>query len=126
MLRNHARTHSQTQPDSVSSASSAAPLFATGRLIVTRQADLALSRNDLVPSHLVRRHERGDWGDVDAIDATQNELCLYLGTAILSCYNLKTGQRLWVQTSEDRSLTILSLAGEKPEPEETQAEEVAP
>lgn len=60
---------------------------------------------------LVRRHLSGDWGDVDAADATANEHALTHGERILSSYAVK-GERLWVLTEADRSSTTVLTPGE--------------
>jgi len=46
---------------------------------------------------LVDRHVTGDWGDVDAHDARENEKALKSGRRILSAYTL-FGIKLWIIT----------------------------
>jgi len=62
-------------------------------------------------SHAVR-HSRGDWGDLDAEDAKENELSVREGFRILSNYALRTGERIWVITEADRSATTFLLPSE--------------
>jgi hypothetical protein len=57
----------------------------------------------------LNRHVRGDWGDVDAEDAQENELSLKYGWRLLSAYSLKSGIRIWVATEADRSSTCQLL-----------------
>lgn len=57
---------------------------------------------------LFARHECGDWGDLDEADKKENELSIKEGFRILSAYKLKaTGQKLWVITEADRSMTTI-------------------
>lgn len=60
------------------------------------------------PAELFNRHECGDWGDLDKADKEENELSIKEGYRILSAYKLKaTGQKLWVITEADRSMTTI-------------------
>jgi hypothetical protein len=57
-------------------------------------------------------HANGDWGEVDAYDARENELSLQRGFRLLSSYTTAAGDRLWIITEADRSATTLLLPGE--------------
>ena len=59
----------------------------------------------------LRRHVRGDWGCVDAEDQEANDASLLDGTRLLSAYMIG-GQKLWIITEADRSLTTLLLPEE--------------
>jgi hypothetical protein len=92
----------------------AAALFPLGRLVATPGA-LALLRSssageDLLPA-LFERHQSGDWGDVPAEDARENEFSVRHGFRIISCYRV-AGERLWLITEADRSATTLLLPSE--------------
>jgi len=60
---------------------------------------------------LVQRHMSGDWGDLSAEDKAENELSLREGFRILSAYELE-GQRYWIITEADRSVTTILLPQE--------------
>ncbi len=90
----------------------AGPLFPLGRLVATPGA-LALIRHageDLLPA-LLERHRSGDWGEVPAEDARENEFSVRHGFRIISSYRV-AGERLWLITEADRSATTILLPSE--------------
>lgn len=90
----------------------AAPRFPLGQCVATPGALDALRAQNLAPWALLRRHQCGDWGDVCAEDAQQNEQALIEGARLLSIYTLPDGQRLWAITEADRSVSTLLLPEE--------------
>lgn len=60
----------------------------------------------------VRRHVAGDWGDVSAEDWKANDEALVTGERLLSAYVVRPGERLWIITEADRSLTTALLPDE--------------
>jgi hypothetical protein len=89
-----------------------AALFPLGRIVATPGA-LALIRSageDLLPA-LLERHRSGDWGEVPEEDARENEVSVRHGFRIVSSYWV-AGERLWVITAGDRSVTTLLLPSE--------------
>jgi len=59
-------------------------------------------------SKLVARHQSGDWGEISAEDAIENEQSVRHGMRILSVYDLPAdGGRIWIITEADRSATTL-------------------
>ncbi len=90
------------------------PLFPLGRLVATPGALVLLRRSsageDLLPT-LLERHQSGDWGEVPAEDARENEFSVRHGFRVLSSYRV-AGERLWVITEGDRSATTLLLPSE--------------
>ena len=89
-----------------------AALFPLGRLVATPGA-LALLRRageDLLPA-LLERHRSGDWGDVSPEDARENEVSVRYGFRVLSSYRV-AGERLWLITEADRSVTTVLLPEE--------------
>jgi hypothetical protein len=61
----------------------------------------------------LRRHHRGDWGDeLCAEDKQTNEDSLEHGTRLLSCYRTPAGDRLYIITEWDRSMTTILLPEE--------------
>lgn len=58
---------------------------------------------------LLRRHQAGDWGDVDSEDKAANDRAVRDGLRLLSAYDLGDGLRVWLITEHDRSVTTLLL-----------------
>jgi hypothetical protein len=101
--------------------------FPLGQLLVTRGVLVALEA--LVPpgerdperadaqgaqagdllAEFVRRHARGDWGELGVEDWRANDQALRDGSRLLSAYRLPTGVRVWVITEWDRSSTTILL-----------------
>ncbi len=85
------------------------PRFPLGKIYATPGA-LALNV-DL--AKYLRRHHCGDWGDeLCADDKEANEHSLNDGTRLLSCYRTPAGERLYVITEHDRSMTTILLPSE--------------
>lgn len=88
------------------------PRFPLGQTVATPGALKALTAAGQTPAELLRRHIKGDWGDLAEEDMAENELSLKEGFKILSSYALKTGVVVWVITEADRSATTLLLPEE--------------
>ena len=85
------------------------PRFRLGRTYATPGA-LALSV-DL--SAYLHRHHCGDWGEeLCAEDKQANEDALVHGLRLLSCYRTPAGDRLYIITEHDRSMTTILLPEE--------------
>jgi hypothetical protein len=61
---------------------------------------------------LLRRHARGDWGDMCEEDLRANDDALLGGGRLFSGYSLPGGERLWIITEADRSVTTFLLPEE--------------
>lgn len=85
------------------------PKFPLGRFVATPGAIEALERNQQSPTIFVRRHVRGDWGDLEAEDVKENEVSLINELRLLSAYTLTDGTRIWIITEADRSVTTILL-----------------
>src|SRR5262245_12921058 len=85
------------------------PLFELGQLAATPAALEALINSGERAETFLRRHLSGDWGEISADDAEENELALRKGFRILSAYTLKTGEKIWLITEADRSVTTIIL-----------------
>lgn len=73
------------------------------RIVKTRGAD------EFPEDFLMRcleRHANQDWGDLDAEDKTTNDDAARHGGRVLSAYSLR-GDKLWIITEADRSVTTL-------------------
>jgi hypothetical protein len=80
--------------------------FPLGQLVITRNASERLAPEEIADG--ITRHARGDWGDLSAEDATENDLSLREGFRLLSAYG-KGDRRFWVITEADRSATTVLL-----------------
>lgn len=87
-------------------------LFPLGRVVATPGALEALAEAGIDPTKLLDRHIVGDWGELCEEDWQGNEFSLNRGFRLLSNYPLPDGQKLWIITEADRSVTTLLLASE--------------
>lgn len=89
-----------------------AALFPLGKVLMTPGALIALTESGADLSALLKRHQSGDWGDLDAHDRKVNLEALRNGHRLLSAYTLPgthaphgCGQTLWIITEADRTAT---------------------
>ena len=83
------------------------PRVALGRVVMTREAQQRLATEEVVAA--LRRHARGDWGEVCAADRRENELSLRQGRRLLSAYRTASGEAFWIITEADRTSTCVLL-----------------
>jgi hypothetical protein len=83
------------------------PLFPLGRIVATPGAFDALARANQSPQEFLNRHVTGDWGELGEEDKAENNYSLKHGFRILSSYKTAAGEKLWLITELDRSLTTL-------------------
>ena len=83
-----------------------APLFPLGRLVATRGAIAVMQAALIDPPELLRRHQSGDWGDLDEHDQRENDYAVHRWLRIFSAYG-QPPDRLWVITEADRSLATI-------------------
>jgi hypothetical protein len=86
--------------------------FELGKIVATPGALDALQKSGDTAIIFLRRHVRGDWGEVDQEDQQSNERALEHGLRVLSAYRTVLGTRLWIITEADRSLTTILLPEE--------------
>ena len=87
-------------------------LFSLGRTVITPGAQDLAMRGGFNPSELLRRHENGDDGDLDAHDKAANRRAIKNGgVRVFSSYNTGNG-KVWVITEADRSSTCTLLPDE--------------
>ena len=60
----------------------------------------------------ISRHANGDWGDLDENDRKANDHAVKHGLRVLSANTLSSGQKIWVITEADRSMTTILLPEE--------------
>jgi hypothetical protein len=86
--------------------------FGLGVVVATPGALEVLGSLEISPTELLERHASGDWGDIPADDALENEYSLKRGLRVLSSYPLPGGERVWIITEADRSSTCILLPEE--------------
>ena len=88
------------------------PRFEPGVMCTTHGARIALLRANVESWSLMKRHLTGDWGELSAEDAAANDQAIKDGSRILSNYGLPTGERIWIITEADRSVTTVLFPSE--------------
>jgi hypothetical protein len=83
------------------------PLLNLDRTFATPGALEALADAHESGAWYLRRHQCGDWADIDARDWAPNDIALREGTRILSAYQPGTGEKLWIIAEWDRAVTTL-------------------
>ena len=87
-------------------------LFDLGQTFMTIGAREALKESNQTANEFLARHQIGDWGLVCADDRRENDLSVKKGFRIFSAYKTSKGEKLWVVTEADRSLTTILLPSE--------------
>ena len=82
-------------------------LFRIGRLVATPNAMEKLQQADILGA--LRRHQAGDWGDVNDEDCQANNLALREMTRIFSVYHSFRNLKFWIITEADRSVTTVLM-----------------
>jgi hypothetical protein len=81
--------------------------FSLGQVVITANAKDTLGQRDVDQG--LARHRTGDWGDVCAADANENEISLRGGLRLFSVYHASDGTKFWIITEADRSVTTILL-----------------
>jgi hypothetical protein len=85
--------------------------FPLGCIVATPGVELCVPPADIVRA--LARHARGDWGDLCEEDVNANEFAVDCGGRLVSVYRAETsGERFYVITEADRSVTTLLLPNE--------------
>jgi superoxide dismutase len=64
------------------------------------------------PGEFLTRHVNREWGDLSDEDRKENDYSLEHGFRLLSAYRTHAGDKLWIITESDRSVTTLLLPEE--------------
>ncbi|PLS77770.1 MAG: hypothetical protein CYG59_22075 [Chloroflexi bacterium] len=86
--------------------------FHPGQIVATPGALDALEETGQEPITFLSRHLSGDWGDLEGADKQANDHALRNRGRLLSTYDLRNGQQLFIITEWDRSVTTLLLPDE--------------
>jgi len=88
------------------------PAFELGQVVATPGALAALKKAGQQPGEFLTRHVNREWGDLAEEDRKENEYGLEHGFRLLSAYKTNAGDRVWIITEADRSVTTLLLPEE--------------
>lgn len=83
--------------------------FSLGRIVATPGAVHALQEAGQAAGEFLARHVCGDWGELDDEDRQANELALIDGSRILSAYQTRTRERLYVITEASNEVGLRYL-----------------
>jgi hypothetical protein len=83
------------------------PKFPLGRVVITANAMNRIPNEDVLDA--IRRHARGDWGELGEHDLQENERSLKDGCRLFSAYRDSNGQKFWVITEANRTVTTVLL-----------------
>ena len=83
------------------------PAFELGQIVATPGALAALKKAGQQPGEFLTRHVNREWGDIPDEDRRENEYSLEHGFRLLSAYKTNAGDRLWIITEADRSITTI-------------------
>lgn len=86
--------------------------FPLGHLLITPGAETKLAELSLNPLTFLARHASGDWGEVPRGWVQANNESLFRLRPLHSVYSLGADDQLWIQTTADRSATLLLLPDE--------------
>ena len=89
--------------------------FPLGKIVVTNGVhEWSLVKSEFY--HFVigclKRHARGDWGNLTPEDRKQNELALKDGSRLFSAYETRDLPKIWIITEADRSATTVLFPDE--------------
>ncbi len=88
-------------------------MFPLGRLVATPGALQAMDGVDpLLGVAMLRRHAKGDWGEIPPEDKLANDRAVRDGARILSAYRTPDNVKIWIITEADRSVTTILLPKE--------------
>lgn len=96
----HARPQAATTYDT--------PIFRLGRCVTTLEVDNLISRGDLNPHELLRRHQCGDWGDRFQVGRKRNGWTMDSRGRLMSVFNVGL-ETIWVITDADWATTTIQF-----------------
>ena len=85
----------------------AGPRLSLGHVCITPNAAAAIPPEEV--QQALRRHVRGDWGELGEEDRKANDSSLNSGCRILSAYRGSNGTKFWIITEANRASTTVLL-----------------
>jgi len=86
------------------------PKFKLGQLVWTRGVNDKVADDEKFAKFVtdsLKRHAKGDWGDMCQEDKAENELALGKYLRIFSAYEAEGLPKIWIITEADRSATTI-------------------
>ena len=81
--------------------------FALGQIVATPRVLAAVHTAEI--TRALSRHVTGDWGELEEHDRKENEQALLRGGRLFSSYKSEAGEKFWIITEHDRSVTTVLL-----------------
>ncbi|HDH99838.1 MAG TPA: hypothetical protein ENF74_02475 [Firmicutes bacterium] len=84
--------------------------FRTGAILFTRGVNDRVAEDTKFAKFVLqslKRHVRGDWGDLCEEDRQANEEALAHGGRLFSAYTAEELPKIWIITEADRSVTTI-------------------
>jgi hypothetical protein len=78
-----------------------------GQIVTTSNAASTITERDILIG--LKRHRHLDWGDVCLQDQQSNDEAVKSGERILSVYHSEKGEKFWIITEWDRSVTTVLM-----------------
>lgn len=78
-----------------------------GTLVITQNAKETLNELDVLKA--LSRYIDYDWGEVSKEDKQANDNALKRGERVLGVYSDRNGNKFWIITEADRSVTTILL-----------------
>ena len=91
----------------MSANGTSSPKFLVGRVVATANVLDTIPQDEILLA--LSRHERGDWGKLDAEDLEANENALKNGGRLCSRYFSTANAKFWIITEWDRKQTTVLL-----------------
>jgi hypothetical protein len=91
---------------------SATPLFPLGLTYATPGALEALSEAGQEAAEFLHRHQHGDWPQMCEEARQENQFLVDRRLRIFSAYHTSKGEKIWIITEADRSVTTVLLPAE--------------
>jgi hypothetical protein len=86
--------------------------FDLGQIVATPGALAVLRKAGQQPGEFLTRHVHREWGDLSDVDRKENDYSLEHGFRLLGGYRTNAGDKIWIITESDRSVTTLLLPEE--------------
>ena len=83
--------------------------FSLGRIVATPGALEALRNAGQEAGEFLARHVTGDWGDLDSEDCQANDAALIDGSRLLSAYQTRKGEKIWIITEATNEVGLRYL-----------------
>jgi hypothetical protein len=83
------------------------PIFELGEIEMTPAVGVQIPPDEIESA--LRRHARGDWGEMDASDKAANDKAVKAGGTVASIFQTANGSKFYVITEPDRSVTTVLL-----------------